>query len=197
MESLNIVQPIILASSSPRRKDLLQQLGIYFECIPPNIDESVYPNEAVEKYVRRLAYTKAQVVLRDYPQHLVIAGDTTVSVDGEILGQAKTFEQAIEIWSKLSGRWHEVLTGICICNHSKCFQKVVCTRVQFQPLNMQDMQEYWVSGEPLGKAGAYAIQGIAGKFVLQIQGSYSNIVGLPLHETMMILKGFSKNTSIF
>lgn len=192
MASLNITQPIILASSSPRRKALLQQLGIDFACISPDIDESVYHYETVEEYVERLAYTKAHTILRDYPQHLVIAGDTTVSIDGEILGQAETFEQAVEIWSQLSGRWHEVLTGICICNHIECMQQVVRTRVQFHTLTMQDMEDYWASGEPLGKAGAYAIQGIAGKFVPQILGSYSNVVGLPLHETMILLQQFSE-----
>lgn len=190
MASININQPIILASSSPRRRELLQQLGLTFSCISPQIDETPYHQENVQDYVQRLAYTKAHEVLKYHADALIVAGDTTVSINGEILGQAQTLEQAIDIWTKLSGRWHDVFTGICICTQEKFIQQTIHTRVHFQHLNQQDMQNYWATSEPLGKAGAYAIQGIAGKFVIEIQGSYSNVVGLPLHETNLILQQF-------
>lgn len=190
MASLTLSMPIILASSSPRRQELLSQLGLIFHSISPNIDETLHNNETPEQYVQRLAHTKAEVIAQQYPDALVIAGDTSVSLDSQILGQASNKQQAFAIWQQLSGRWHDVFTGMCVCYQSQYLQQVVRTQVQFQTLNQQDMEMYWATGEPLGKAGAYAIQGIAGQFIPQIQGSYSNVVGLPLHETAMMLKHF-------
>lgn len=195
MASLNLSIPLILASSSPRRRELLQQLGLQFEIVSPDINEDVRENESAESYVQRLAIEKASVILAQYPQHLIISADTTVCCDGEIMGKAETLEQAVAMWSKLSGRWHDVLTGVCVTTQQQQRCCVVSTKVQFQPLTAQQMQAYWATGEPLGKAGAYAIQGIASQFIPQIQGSYTNVVGLPLHEVVMMLQAFVNKSS--
>ena len=157
---------LILASSSPRRKELLQQLGLDFDIYNPDIDESVLEGELVEAYVKRLAEVKAQVVLVTHPQATIIAADTSLALDDKIIGKPENKQHAFEIWSMLSNRKH----------------------VEFQKLSLNDMEDYWATGEPLGKAGAYAIQGIAAQYIPRIEGSYSNVVGLPLYETIQLLK---------
>ncbi|OTG63463.1 Maf family nucleotide pyrophosphatase [Acinetobacter silvestris] len=179
---------LILASSSPRRRELLQQLGLDFSIYSPDIDESVFENETVEDYVKRLAETKAKSVLVRYPTVNILAADTSVAIDAKIIGKPESKQHAFEIWSLLSGRKHEVFTGICVANHEKIISRVVCTQVEFQKLSHNDMEDYWATGEPLGKAGAYALQGIAAQYIPRIEGSYSNVVGLPLHETVQLLK---------
>lgn len=188
MASLNLKDCLILASSSPRRRELLQQLGLEFRIVSPDIDESVYPNESATVYVQRLAEQKAQAVLSQYQDSVVIAADTTVCIDGEIIAKAENQAQAMEIWQKLSGRTHQVLTGVCVATRHKQFSQVVTTEVEFKVLTLQEMQAYWETGESIGKAGAYAIQGIASQFIPRICGSYTNVVGLPLYETMQLLK---------
>lgn len=178
---------LILASSSPRRKELLQQLGFQFEMMSPNIDESILVDENVETYVLRLARTKAQAVLFDHPHRIILAADTTLALDDQIIGKPKNKQHAFEIWSALSGRKHDVLTGICVATDQKIESMVVRTCVEFQKLSQSDMESYWATGEPMGKAGAYAIQGIAAQYIPRIEGSYSNVVGLPLYETRQLL----------
>ena len=179
---------IVLASSSPRRKELLQQLGLDFEIYSPDIDESVHENELVHHYVERLAREKAQTVLKLFPEAIVIAADTSLGLDGQIIGKPESKNHAFEIWKQLSGRWHDVFSGLCIATQQKMLSQVVQTQVEFQPLTTQDMEDYWTTGEPVGKAGGYAIQGIASQYIPQIQGSYSNVVGLPLYEFAQLLK---------
>lgn len=179
---------LILASSSPRRKELLQQLGLTFDVLSPDIDESVLEHENVEHYVRRLAETKAQAVLASQPNVVVLAADTSVVLDQQIIGKPESKQHAFEIWSLLSDQVHEVLTGVCVATTTHRESIVVRTRVEFQKLSLDDMERYWATGEPLGKAGAYAIQGIAAQYIPRIEGSYSNVVGLPLHETVQLLK---------
>ena len=179
---------IILASSSPRRKELLQQLGWDFEIYSPDIDESVREREIVEHYVERLARDKAQAVLNQYPEAIVIAADTSLSFAGKIIGKPESKQHAFEIWSALSGQWHDVYSGVCVASRSKVLSTVVRTQVEFQCLSHVEMEKYWATGEPVGKAGAYAIQGIAAQYIPQIQGSYSNVVGLPLYETVELLE---------
>lgn len=179
---------LILASSSPRRRELLLQLGLQFEVFSPEIDESVLQYETSEQYVLRLAQAKAQVVLQQFPDATVIAADTSLSLDGEIIGKPESKAHAFAIWKKLSGRAHEVLTGVCVANHHNILHCVVKTQVEFQPLTPNDMENYWATGEPVGKAGAYAIQGQAAQYIPRIIGSYTNVVGLPLHETIELLK---------
>ncbi len=179
---------LILASSSPRRKELLQQLGLDFEIYSPDIDESVLEGELVEAYVQRLAEVKAQAVLVTHPQATIIAADTSLALDDKIIGKPENKQHAFEIWSMLSNRKHDVLTGICVAHATKIISTVVRTQVEFQKLSLNDMEDYWATGEPLGKAGAYAIQGIAAQYIPRIEGSYSNVVGLPLYETIQLLK---------
>ncbi|MCX5469383.1 Maf family nucleotide pyrophosphatase [Acinetobacter nematophilus] len=178
---------LILASSSPRRKALLLQLGLDFDIHSPDVDESVYKHEQIDRYVLRLAQSKAQAVLSLYPQATVIAADTSLVFADQIIGKPASKQHAFEIWTLLSGQKHEVLTGVCVANAHQLLSTVVRTEVEFQALTLSDMEAYWATGEPLGKAGGYAIQGIAAKYVTRINGSYSNVVGLPLHETIQLL----------
>lgn len=179
---------IILASSSPRRKELLQQLGLDFEIYSPDIDESVRESEIVEHYVERLARAKAHAVLGLFPDAIVIAADTSLSFAGKIIGKPQSKQHAFEIWSTISGQWHDVYSGICVATSIQCLSDVVRTQVELQQLSHVDMEKYWATGEPVGKAGAYAIQGIAAQYIPQIRGSYSNVVGLPLYETALLLE---------
>lgn len=179
---------IILASSSPRRRELLTQLGLNFSIHSPEIDESVLAGENAAHYVERLARHKAETILKQYPDAVVIAADTSLSLAGQIIGKPESKQHAFDIWTALSGQWHEVLSGVCVATATQQLSTVVCTKVEFQSLNRNDMEAYWATGEPLGKAGAYAIQGIAAQYIPQIRGSYSNVVGLPLYETVQLLK---------
>lgn len=188
MAYIKIKSPLILASSSPRRQELLQRLDLDFEIISPEIDESCLEGETANQYVARLAQEKAQAVLEKRPDAIVIAADTTVCIDNEIIGKPANKQQAFDIWQKLSGRWHEVMTGVCVAGNSQSLTTVVTTKVEFQSLMLEEMEEYWETGEPIGKAGAYAIQGIASQYIPQLQGSYTNVVGLPLYETVQLLR---------
>ncbi|ENV35108.1 Maf family nucleotide pyrophosphatase [Acinetobacter gerneri] len=179
---------LVLASSSPRRRELLSQLSLTFDIFSPEIDESILQNETAFDYVKRLSLHKAKAVLLHQQDAIVIAADTTVAIDGKIIGKPESKQHAFAIWSALSGREHDVLTGVCVADRTQYFQDVVCTKVQFQTLSLDDMERYWATGEPLGKAGAYAIQGIAAQYIPKISGSYSNVVGLPLYETVQLLK---------
>ncbi|MBF7688656.1 Maf family nucleotide pyrophosphatase [Acinetobacter rathckeae] len=179
---------LILASGSPRRHELLSQLGYAFEVCVPNIDESVCLGEGAQDYVARLAYEKACAIVEQHPKKLVLAADTCLSIQSEIIGKPSSKQHAFEIWQKLSGQYHDVFTGICVVQQGRVYRTVVKTQVQFTVLTKQDMEQYWATGEPLGKAGAYAIQGIAAKYIPEIMGSYSNVVGLPLYETDQLLQ---------
>ncbi len=179
---------LILASSSPRRRELLQQLGLNFEICSPDVDESVLENESIAAYVERLAQVKAEAVAKLFPDAIIIAADTSLGVNNEILGKPESKQHAFEMWEKISGRWHDVYTGVCVRTKEEKYSIVVRTQVEFQPLNSHDMESYWATGEPLGKAGAYAIQGIAARYIPRIEGSYSNVVGLPLYETVQLLQ---------
>ncbi|MFX5871571.1 Maf-like protein [Acinetobacter baumannii] len=179
---------LVLASSSPRRRELLQQLGLNFEIYSPDIDESVHEGELVHQYVERLAREKAQAVLNIFPDSVIIAADTSLGLDGQIIGKPDSKQHAFDIWKQLSGRWHDVFSGICIATQQHILSQVVQTQVEFASLTTQDMEDYWATGEPVGKAGAYAIQRIASQYIPKIQGSYSNVVGLPLYEFSQLFK---------
>lgn len=179
---------IILASSSPRRRELLQQLGLDFEIHSPDIDESVLAEESVEQYVERLACAKAEAIFQQYPNTIIIAADTTVAVDQHILGKPESKQHAFKMWELISGRKHRVLTSVCVRTKQEKLSIVVCTEVEFQVLSLNDMECYWDTREPMGKAGGYAIQGIAARYIPNIIGSYTNVVGLPLHETAQLLQ---------
>ncbi len=179
---------IYLASQSPRRRELLTQIGIEFSAMPVDIDESVYPNEPAQDYVLRMAKEKAEAAdaqkRHDWP---VLAADTIVVVDDEILLKPVDKADAIAILSKLSGRVHQVKTAIAVAYKGRIEAEVVTTDVYFRAISELDIEQYWQTGEPQDKAGSYGIQGIGGKFVKAINGSYSAVVGLPLVETEQLL----------
>ena len=187
---------IILASSSPRRKELLEQVGLKFEIFSPDIDESVCIGESADHYVQRLAQQKAQAILAQFPDAIVIAADTILVLDHKIIGKPESKQHAFEIWTALSDRQHDVLSGVCVrsseCDPNTIQSMVVRTQVHFRKLSQLDMEQYWATGEPIGKAGAYAIQGYAAQFIPRIEGSYSNVVGLPLYETLQLLKNIDQ-----
>jgi septum formation protein len=175
---------LILASASPRRAELLRAAGIQFDVLPADIDESALPGESAEQHVRRLSEAKACAVLPRAAGRPVLSADTVVVVAGEILGKPADEADARRMLRLLSGRSHEVMTGICLrCQGGaggKQASEVAVTTVEFAPLNAAEIDWYVASGEPRDKAGAYAIQGLASRFVTRIDGSYANVVGLPV-----------------
>ena len=181
--------PLILASASPRRSELLTKLGVRFRVHPADIDESVLPGEAPTDYVQRMAGEKAARVASVYSEQIsaVLAADTTVVIDGAVLGKPVDHSHGLAMLSRLSGRAHEVTTAICLVAGGEVLARQVTTRVDFANLTSAQCQAYLATDEPWDKAGAYGIQGLAGAFVRRIEGSYSNVVGLPLHETWQLL----------
>lgn len=181
---------LVLASASPRRKALLEQVGLRPQLMPMDIDESVLPDEAPEAYVERLACAKAAAAAKRYgkPGVYVIAADTTVVAGGQILGKPESFEDANRIWDLLPAPDHRVLTGVAVQSDQGLSSMVVTTHVSFLPIPMSVRKNYWRSGEPVDKAGAYAIQGYASAFIERIEGSYTNVVGLPLAQTLRLLR---------
>lgn len=181
---------LILASASPRRRELLQRLGVTFECAPADIDEAPLAGELPRDYVQRMALEKARVgaVLHAPPEFAVLAADTTVVVDDEVLGKPRDYLHALAILARLSGRSHQVMTAVCLSNARDCSCQLVETEVEFVCLDLESCEAYLASDEPWDKAGAYAIQGLGGALVRSIKGSYSNVVGLPLSETWQLLR---------
>jgi septum formation protein len=177
---------LVLASQSPRRRELLEQLGIALEVRPAHVDEAVHPGEAAGDYVLRIARDKARAVLGD----VVLAADTAVVLRGEVLGKPRDPADARRMLSALSGTTHEVLSGVCVRRTSVRIEAstVVASAVRFARLSPAQIAWYVGTGEPLDKAGAYAIQGAGGAFVLGVEGSVSNVVGLPLAETADLLR---------
>ena len=182
---------IILASQSPRRRYLLEQAGIEFSVIPSSFDESSIRLSSPKIYVKQLADGKARDVSEKYPASWVIGADTIVFIDGTILGKPGSKSEARAMLERLSGKTHQVLTGYCICCQSaaRSFTDAVKTEVQFKKLTDAEIDWYLNSGEPFGKAGAYAIQGIGTFLVRRINGSYTNVVGLPVCEVVEFLIG--------
>ena len=172
---------IVLASASPRRKDLLDQFGVEFRIVVPDVDETPMPGETPTGYVERLARAKAAVVVdRVGRGDLVIAADTTVDVDGDILGKPTDATDARRMLKRLSGRAHYVHTGVAVARDGRMESGVDETRVHMEALTDHAIDWYLGTGEPFDKAGAYALQGAGGIFVSRVTGSVSNVVGLPL-----------------
>ena len=181
---------LLLASRSPRRADLLRTLGVEFRLVDVEVDETPGRHEAPDAYVRRLAREKARAGQAAAPAASlpVLAADTTVVLDGEILGKPVDDADARAMLARLAGRPHEVLTGVAVLDgRGLLVDTVVATRVRFRALTPAEIAAYVASGEPLDKAGAYGIQGLGGALVERIEGSYSNVVGLPLAETLALL----------
>ncbi|MFT4925544.1 MAG: septum formation protein [Phenylobacterium sp.] len=188
---------IYLASASPRRRELLNQIGIEFELLSVDVDESVEIDEAPHDYVTRVAALKAQAgVAVAQQQWPILAADTIVILDGEVLLKPADQQAAIATLSKLSGHTHEVKTAIAIAFGGKVFNEVVTTQVTMRPIDEAEMLSYWQSGEPADKAGSYGIQGLGGKFVESINGSYSAVVGLPLMETERLLASVKRSAML-
>ena len=182
---------LILASSSPRRAEVLADAGFTFEVVAARVDESRRTGEQAEAYVRRLAEAKARAVAGGVsPPAIVIAADTVVVMDGEVLGKPASAEDAGRMLRRLSGRTHQVLTGLAVLKipGGAARVEIETTRVTFAPLTEAEIEAYVASGEPLDKAGAYAIQGRGGRFVARVEGCYFNVVGLPLARLYRILR---------
>ncbi|MBO9558112.1 MAG: septum formation protein Maf [Caulobacter sp.] len=183
--------PLVLASASPRRLDLLAQVGVAPDRVDPaDIDETPLRDETPRRHALRLAVEKARAVAPRSPGAIVLAADTVVAVGRRILPKAETPEQAAYCLKLLSGRNHKVLTGVAaVAPDGREASRLVETRVQFKHLSDQERADYLAGGEWSGKAGGYGVQGVAGGFIVDLHGSYTSVVGLPLYETLNLLTG--------
>jgi septum formation protein len=200
---LNVHPRIYLASRSPRRRELLQQIGVDFDTVmfraPPrdddDVSEAVLPGEDPETYVLRVAIAKGEAAVRrlDWrrmPRQPVLSADTTLDLDGEIIGKPDDAIHAESILRRLGGRSHRVLTAVVVAEDSRLEHRLSVSEVYFRELDDADIARYVASGEPFDKAGAYGIQGRAAGFIRRIEGSYTGIMGLPLFETSDLLRRF-------
>ena len=170
---------LVLASKSPRRQQILRDAGIAFVVRSGDVPEKRRPGESAADYVRRLAEEKAFAVTMT-PGEVILGADTVVVVDGLVLEKPSDASDAMRMLGLLAGREHEVITGICLRSDTRTIVDVATTCVRFVPLTLDEIEAYAASGEPMDKAGAYAIQGLASKFIDRVDGSYSNVVGLPV-----------------
>jgi septum formation protein len=179
---------LILASASPRRRDLLTQAGLRFDVLPAHIDETLHPNELPTDYVQRLAVEKAQAVHALHPKATVLGADTTVVLDNQILNKPTSRTDAERMLRALSGRTHYVHTGIAIVTSSTQRTHVETTSVFLSPIPEDDLAHYLLTGDSLDKAGAYGIQGYAARWITRIEGDFFNVVGLPIAATIALLQ---------
>lgn len=191
----NVNKPqVYLASTSPRRQSLLQQIGVSFECLFFQLNEDALANESPQDYADRLALAKAttgwQSLERKYDLP-VLGADTIVVLNNKVLGKPKNKEDGIHMLQMLSGKTHEVCTSIAIVQDTRIATACSVSRVQFRDLTLEEIHTYWDTNEPQDKAGSYAVQGKGAVFIKHIEGSYSGIMGLPLYETALLLKQFN------
>lgn len=190
---------IILASQSPQRKILMEQVGLAVVCSPVDVDESPLMSELPSELVVRLAWSKARLCSDLYEaaseveqgvSRIIVGADTTIDLDNTSLGKPSGESEAMDMLHRLAGREHLVHTGICVLDASTgvAETQLVTTIVRFGSISVVQAKQYWDSGEPIGKAGAYGIQGLGSQFVAHLSGSYSNVVGLPLYETLQLLE---------
>jgi septum formation protein len=182
---------VLLASASPRRRELLRQIGIDPEVVPANVDETRLAGEVPYHYVERLARLKAQTAwsaLQPARRTALLAADTAVVLDSEIFGKPVDREEGLAMLARLSGRTHEVATGVALVTDRGIDFRLKVSYVTFRALNRAECQAYWDTGEPRDKAGGYAVQGRAALFVCELAGSYSGVMGLPLYETAELLR---------
>jgi septum formation protein len=192
MNNAHANSDLILASASPRRKELLTQIGVNFSALSVDLDETPLKNENPCAYVQRLAIAKAQAGSNIIKQNKPVLGsDTTVVCDGIILGKPIDKADSIRILTMLSGSEHQVITAIAIVQGDTIKHEVVSTDVRFRDIDIQEIENYWNTGEPVDKAGSYGIQGLGSVFVEYISGSYSAVVGLPLAQTATLLSAFN------
>ena len=190
------VERIILASASPRRAELLREAGIEFETVAANVDEAVRPGEDPDTYVRRLAAAKVEAIVGRAEGRPVLAADTAVVVEGMILGKPIDRHDARRMLRLLSGRAHDVVTGVAVATPAGITAASESTCVEFRALTDAEIDAYVETGEPDGKAGGYAIQGQAGQFVSRISGSHSNVVGLPMDLVRALLGGAVRRLAV-
>ena len=184
---------IYLASASPRRRELLEQIGVSYRVVRVEVDEDRQPGEQPELYVLRLALHKAKaghVRLRADDVGPVLGADTSVVIDGEVLGKPADQAQGVAMLRRLSGATHHVYTGVALVDHDHQATRLSVSTVSFRPLSLAECERYWRSGEPADKAGGYAIQGRGAVFISRLEGSYSGVMGLPLFETAELLREF-------
>ena len=181
---------LVLASASPRRQELLHQIGAVFDIHPVDMDEAMLPDEGVLQHVQRLATEKARLGFQQLSGRdndiAVLAADTVVEIDGEVLGKPADNRQAAAFLARLSGNRHKVHTAVALITRDKALTRTSTSEVEFMELSARQIAAYIQTGEPMDKAGAYAIQGIAAQFVVNLNGSYSGVMGLPLYETAQL-----------
>lgn len=191
MSLINLPKTIILASQSPRRVALLKQMGIECLVMPADIDETPLSGESPSAYVLRLAEQKALAIVTklagEHANFPVLAADTTVALGNTIFGKPENDADAFEMLKKLSGSTHQVHTAIALAFNDHCETAINTTQVTMMPLSDAMISAYIATGEPLDKAGSYAIQGLAGSWIQRIEGSYTGVMGLPVHETALLL----------
>ncbi|MBW3630833.1 MAG: Maf family protein [Gemmatimonadetes bacterium] len=178
----------MLASQSPRRAELLERLGLSFEIAPAHIDESYLPHERPDAHAERLAREKAEAISRREPDALVVGSDTIVVIDGDVLGKPRDQPDAVAMLARLSGREHEVFTGVAVALASRVESALERVRVRFRALDLTECEAYVATGEPMDKAGAYGIQGYGSSIVESIEGDYFAVMGLPVVRTLELLR---------
>lgn len=181
---------LILASQSPRRKELLSQLVSDFMVLPADIDESVAEGISPEAYVQEMARQKAQHILNQYPEAVVIGCDTVVALDNQILGKPVDEEDAVQMLLSYSGRTHDVLTGLTILSKDRTITRLAQAAVSFYPMREEQVRAYVATGEPMDKSGSYGIQGGAAKFIKEVKGDFYAIVGFPIGLVNQLLPEF-------
>lgn len=183
---------LVLASGSPRRRQLLDMLGIPYRAIVPDVDEAVLPGEAPEAYVVRLARAKAVAGAGQAPGDVVLAADTTVVLDREIFGKPVSRADAVAMLSRLQGRTHEVMTAVAVARGDAMLDALDVSRVTFRPADEEMLVAYAATGEPLDKAGAYAVQGRGAALIARVEGDFFGVMGLPLGLTLDLLERFGR-----
>lgn len=183
---------IILASGSPRRRQLLEMLRIPFRVIPPDVDEQVLPGEQPESYVTRLSRAKAQAVVPRARGEVILAADTTVVLESKIFEKPTSPANAVEMLAQLQGKTHEVLTAVAVAQNGRLEQALDVSRVTFRPTDARTLEAYVATGEPLDKAGAYAIQGLGAPLIERVEGDFFGVMGLPLRLALDLLARFGR-----
>jgi len=186
------VKPIVLASGSPRRKQLLEMLHIPFRVVPPDVDEHVLAGEQADAYVTRLSRVKAQAVVARAPDEVILAADTTVALRGRIFEKPTSPQNAVEMLEQLQGQTHKVLTSVAVAQNGRIEQTLDVTRVTFRRADHATLEDYVATGEPLDKAGAYAIQGLGAPLIERVEGDFFGVMGLPLRLALDLLAKFGR-----
>jgi septum formation protein len=186
------VNPIVLASGSPRRKQLLEMLRIPFRVVPPDVDEHVLAGEQADAYVTRLSRVKAQAVVARAPDEVILAADTTVALRGRIFEKPTSPQNAVDMLEQLQGQTHKVLTSVAVAQNGRIEQALDVTRVTFRRADHATLDDYVATGEPLDKAGAYAIQGLGAPLIERVEGDFFGVMGLPLRLALDLLAKFGR-----